>query len=354
MIGNQQCGPLPDRRGEEALPSQLGSGGHLISRYDLQPAELREAFIPLGLEPKWRAPVQGNGARRAFEVILQSAMYQAFRSAYQGATGLSLILIPSPSENDGTFAREDFTPEFCRLLNRHPAARNACEKFTLEISERAAAEKRLCCARCSAGLLEIAIPLFDGDKHIATLMAGRVFVGQRCPDDRTRVRGLLGQCGQQEFKRIAKARRTVPVVGDQRIQAACRLVEFFAKAIEERLPGWLLSNTEHVPLAVSKAKEYVTQHISERLPEPEVARHAGVSVQHFCKLFKATTGLTFADFVARQRTEQAKSLLQQNSLRIAEIAFECGFGSIPTFNRTFKRLAGSSPTQYKSSRLDCP
>jgi len=46
-------------------------------------------------------------------------------------------------------------------------------------------------------------------------------------------------------------------------------------------------------------------------------------------------------------------LLLNPNLRVSEIAFECGFGSLGHFNRTFKEVVGSSPTEYREGLHAC-
>ncbi|MBU6402667.1 MAG: helix-turn-helix transcriptional regulator, partial [Verrucomicrobia bacterium] len=74
-----------------------------------------------------------------------------------------------------------------------------------------------------------------------------------------------------------------------------------------------------------------------------------VSRFYFCKLFKKATGMTLTEYVARVRIEKAKTLLVDPSLRISEVVFAAGFGSIPRFNSVFKRYVGMPPTEYRAA-----
>src|SRR4029077_19075953 len=106
------------------------------------------------------------------------------------------------------------------------------------------------------------------------------------------------------------------------------------------------SNSE-TPL-VLRAREYIDKHKAEQLSLADVAKASGASVFHFCKVFHKTTGLKFTDYVARGRVEDARTRLLNPNLRISEIAYDVGFQSLTQFNRTFKRVFGQSPSEFRA------
>ena len=69
---------------------------------------------------------------------------------------------------------------------------------------------------------------------------------------------------------------------------------------------------------------------------------------HFCEVFHKATGLKFTDYVARMRLEDARNRLLNPNLCISEIAYDVGFQSLTQFNRTFKRVFGQSPTEFRA------
>jgi AraC-like DNA-binding protein len=58
--------------------------------------------------------------------------------------------------------------------------------------------------------------------------------------------------------------------------------------------------------------------------------------------------LKFTDYVARVRLEDARNRLLNPNLRVSEIAYDVGFHSLTQFNRTFKRVFGQSPTEFRA------
>ena len=79
-----------------------------------------------------------------------------------------------------------------------------------------------------------------------------------------------------------------------------------------------------------------------------VAKAAGASVFHFCKVFRKSTGIKFTDYVTRVRLEDARTELLNPNRRVSEVAYDVGFQSLTQFNRTFKRVFGQSPTEFRA------
>ena len=76
-----------------------------------------------------------------------------------------------------------------------------------------------------------------------------------------------------------------------------------------------------------------------------------MSATYFSARFKEMTGINFTDYVARTRVEKARNLLLNPHRRVGEVAFEVGFQSLSQFNRTFKKVAGQSPRDYRAKLL---
>lgn len=82
----------------------------------------------------------------------------------------------------------------------------------------------------------------------------------------------------------------------------------------------------------------------------EVARECHMSVSQFGRTFKKTTGLTPHRWLVQQRLERAKDLLLRSPQALAEIALDCGFSEQSHFTRTFTRLIGTSPGEWRRQR----
>lgn len=85
------------------------------------------------------------------------------------------------------------------------------------------------------------------------------------------------------------------------------------------------------------------------MPLAVVAREAALSRFHFCRLFRRETGIAFHDYVHELRVRYAKALLADRQLTVTEVAYRVGFNDLSHFDRTFRRLVGASPTEYRAS-----
>lgn len=99
----------------------------------------------------------------------------------------------------------------------------------------------------------------------------------------------------------------------------------------------------------------VLQLIEGRLADPPTLRQmaavADLSIFHFSRLFKRSTGLPPHRYVLGLRIERAKALLRQRrAAKVSEIAFRLGFADEGHFRKHFKRSTGMTPGEFRPSQ----
>lgn len=97
--------------------------------------------------------------------------------------------------------------------------------------------------------------------------------------------------------------------------------------------------------------DYIDKHYAEELTLEFAASMMHFSTSHFSKTFKKLMGMNYVTYISMVRIEQAVKLLGLNQHRMTDIALECGFSNIRSFNRTFKEITGYTPTEF-SSQVD--
>ncbi|MBC7937479.1 MAG: helix-turn-helix transcriptional regulator [Rhizobacter sp.] len=97
--------------------------------------------------------------------------------------------------------------------------------------------------------------------------------------------------------------------------------------------------------------------LENELTLPAVAEKLGISIHDASYLINETTGQNFYNFINKYRVAEAKKLLASatiEELNILGIAYAAGFNSKTTFNTTFKKLVGVSPSQYSKEQKNTP
>jgi AraC-like DNA-binding protein len=85
----------------------------------------------------------------------------------------------------------------------------------------------------------------------------------------------------------------------------------------------------------------------ETLNSDRVAAVASFSRYHFEHFFKAETGMSFHAYLLMIRVSHAQEFLLKTDLPVTTIAYDCGFSSLPTFNRVFKAATGVVPSECR-------
>ena len=78
-----------------------------------------------------------------------------------------------------------------------------------------------------------------------------------------------------------------------------------------------------------------------------LAREAGLSRFHFLRTFERLTGVTPHQYVMRARLREAAIRLVAESGNVLDIALDCGFGDVSSFNRAFRNEFGVSPRVFR-------
>ena len=96
-----------------------------------------------------------------------------------------------------------------------------------------------------------------------------------------------------------------------------------------------------------KLIEYLTASLSENPSLSEAASAIGYSANYLSHVVKKSLGFGYLSLLGLLRVEEAKTLLENTKKTSLEISMECGFGSERTFHRQFKRVTGTSPSDYR-------
>jgi len=105
------------------------------------------------------------------------------------------------------------------------------------------------------------------------------------------------------------------------------------------------------PARLRRVTELVCTRLEDELTLDEMAESAGLSPAHFSQMFRQSTGQSPHQFVVRQRIERAQEMLRAAEARVLDVAVACGFKTQQHFARVFRKMCGSSPTEYRQEFL---
>ena len=100
-----------------------------------------------------------------------------------------------------------------------------------------------------------------------------------------------------------------------------------------------------------QAIEYIHGHLGDDLSLASVAAQSGLSLFHFARMFKRSTGLTPHQYILRARLEQARQLLMTTARPMADVAQRVGFYDQSHFTSHFKRVFGITPKLFRSQAV---
>ena len=296
-------------------------------------------------------------AAKGFEATLherlkQSELFRAYQDAFRTATGLPLRLLGADPDSWCLDENSVNRSPFCEQLNLCRSACAACVETNRRLMHEVEVGGPTTC-HCFAGLTSTAVPVKMGATIVGFLRTGQVFSRTPSEEDFEQFLGKYGrkQLDRETRKTLHEAYFQTRTIRPERYSSMVKLLESFATQLGQHAESLAIIEEGSEPAAIARARKHIHQHLDEPLPLGSVARVAGLSESHFCRLFKDATGLTLTDYVNRCRVEWAKKELLKPEKRVSEIAFQIGYQSLSQFNRSFARIVGASPTRWRQDQL---
>ncbi|KGX89863.1 AraC family transcriptional regulator [Pontibacillus marinus] len=138
------------------------------------------------------------------------------------------------------------------------------------------------------------------------------------------------------------------------VDAAMNLEEAFTSVILDQMSGshseiWHACKKEHAygsaPF-IKEVKNLIEDCYDENLTLESMAHHLNISKYHLHRIFNQSVGITPMAYLHKTRLEKATQILLSGSYDITNVAFMVGYQSISTFNRSFKKMYGKTPSQF--------
>lgn len=281
------------------------------------------------------------------QLLAQPGLRPLFDLAWR-TFGVNPALVSMDGQRVVIFDMEARAQPFCQALSRLPAGQALCAMCDRSKFLEARRDGQALRYRCHAGLREFVIPVIRQGQTIALLQCGQVH--DRPPSAtawREARRSLVAAGIHAPALRGLYARNRVlaPEQQTDLLELLVLIAGRLAQADEARL----VPSPGVTQAALGRAMTYIETHLAERLTLSTIAATARLSSRTLVRLFRKHVGASVVEFILGRRMARARELLLQPSGRTcAEIAFECGFGSVQHFNRIFRRSEGLSPTAWRT------
>ncbi|GAA4238326.1 hypothetical protein GCM10022291_28370 [Postechiella marina] len=103
---------------------------------------------------------------------------------------------------------------------------------------------------------------------------------------------------------------------------------------------------------LNKVLIYIAKNLKNDLSIAVLARYCNFSEDHFSRSFNASFGIRPNKYIQQKRIEKAQFLLVTTEKSLKQIAAEVGLANISYFSRTFKKIVGNSPANFRKQHFD--
>ena len=102
---------------------------------------------------------------------------------------------------------------------------------------------------------------------------------------------------------------------------------------------------------IDKGIQFIEENINSVIEIKDLADAACMSEYHFIRIFNEFCGCTPYQYIIKKRIAMAKTLIRHNVHSVHEISQACGYESVQTFRKCFKRETGYSPRAFYKYQL---
>lgn len=227
--------------------------------------------------------------------------------------------------------------KYCAMIQEKAEGRLACKRSDEALLEKCKMEGRAVMHICHAGLLDLGLPILYEKKIIAYLIFGQIKIKESFPD--LQEKGLFTL---EELSRLENYFNELPILGQEQIDSILNIAIIVVKYI-------LFENMlvpKHEPV-FDRVLSYINENIEKTLTISEISRATFIPKSSLYKMFHTHLGCTVSEYINARRVKKASELLKNSELSIAEISERLGFSTQQYFSKTFKKITGVSPTQFR-------
>lgn len=337
-----------------------------------------------------------NANYMRLDKILDLSKWQTLQDSLANATKLAIITVDYKGVPITTHS--DCRP-FCTAVRSNPNLEKHCQKCDSRGGLEAVRMNAPYIYLCHCNIIDIAIPVIMNDQYIGAIMAGQVKLKDHgvspleqifAPAEKelkqslstAQMQALYAAIPHLAYTEIKKSAQMLFDLCHYLVEEAMNkhlLIEMYEKippasakiAPNELSSGYTLNNLAHIKKELTNvltntylkttamdeifcqnpllkpAFDYIFKHKGENIAQKKIAGLCHLSTSYFSRLFAKETGENFSAFIARQKIEWSKQLLEQTDLPITQISNELGFSDPGYYIKTFKKYEQLTPALYR-------
>ena len=252
-------------------------------------------------------------------------------------TGLKFALLDEQ-------AREVYTASyqtaFCSQLKRAPGGFQRCTSCDREMLCRATHSDGMYQYRCHAGLVEVAVPVTEGGRTVATILFGQLLDNTPLELQWQRTRDLCAW--HPAVDTLRSAFYTLRTLSTEEIRACAEVVH--ACVSEVRLQGLL---EQVVQTDGDRLLSYIDRYYATDLSLDTLSHALSIGKTKLCAIAVQEGGMTVSRLIASRRVAVARRMLEHSDESIQQIAEAVGIPDDNYFSKVFKSIEGITPSAYR-------
>lgn len=233
---------------------------------------------------------------------------------------------------------------FCGAAKTTIKGLDACLLCKKIANCKAAEEKKPFFGSCIYGIMEYVHPVVIDDNTKCILYIGNMLMDR--PFTEEKIRQICRRTGVSSEKMIRTLNSCESNADLEKVKKIAQIIDSYIQLLSSSLDY----KNEDMHWAVYEVKQMVDNDYSETLTLKQCAEKLFINEKYLGRIFKEHVGMSFHEYLNYVRLWKAKHLLNDTTLSISAIAYECGFSNIPYFNRLFKKLFHNTPSEIQKSK----
>lgn len=334
-----------------------------------------------------------NNAQFDIEQVLDLSKWEAVQESIALATHLAIILVDYRGK---PITRHSQVKPFCQLVRNHPELSVYCEKCDSRGGLEAVRTGQPFIYRCHFDIVDMAIPIMIDNRYVGAIMAGEILLedGQEELEQVLQLedplflttfkkdhRELLDQYPRFSKDDLRKSAEMLEKISEYIVSEAIKKdylikvykqtlllskreepiaenpidLEFVQKDIQHSKLKNRLQETTGVYLAkntlLQPAIDLVFENKERHIDLGTLATVTNVSPSYLSRLLKEEFGEPFSKIYGKLKVYWAKQLLETTNWSISEVSDALGYVEPSYFVRSFKKITGMTPLNYRKEKL---